>query len=177
MPFRYNYRPHIYSSHFILFCFVFIWNNSIKKDLGRMEGFFFKMIKNFTVGRFMLSKLIFFKWKKTTLDEILTMWPLSKCLSGFLPSQSSISLWLLLMTECSYDFSEYHSLPIRGPWAPVQPFDQMGSQYLFSGFFIVINPIPYGISIPAMLRGGVFFTPPAKNILRSDRFKFIYTYQ
>ena len=42
---------------------------------------------------------------------------------------------------------------------------------------ICINPIPYGISIPAMLRGGVFFTPPAKNILRSDRFKFLYTYQ
>ena len=40
-----------------------------------------------------------------------------------------------------------------------------------------VNPIPYGISIPAMLRGGVFFTPPAKNILRSDRFKFLYTYQ
>ena len=38
------------------------------------------------------------------------------------------------------------------------------------------NPIPYGISIPAVLRGGVKNTPPAKNIFRSVIFQFFYTY-
>ena len=38
------------------------------------------------------------------------------------------------------------------------------------------NPIPYGISIPAVLRGGVKNTPPAKNIFRSVIFPFFYTY-
>ena len=41
---------------------------------------------------------------------------------------------------------------------------------------LVVNPIPYGISIPAVLRGGVKNTPPAKNIFRSVIFQFFYTY-
>ena len=38
------------------------------------------------------------------------------------------------------------------------------------------NPIPYGISIPAVLRGRVKNTPPAQNIFRSVIFQFFYTY-
>ena len=34
----------------------------------------------------------------------------------------------------------------------------------------IFNPIPYGISIPAMK-----FTPPAKNTIRGDIFQFCYT--
>ena len=37
----------------------------------------------------------------------------------------------------------------------------------------MLNPIPYGISIPA---GGVKNTPPAKNIFWSVIFQFFYTY-
>ena len=36
-----------------------------------------------------------------------------------------------------------------------------------------LNPIPYGISVPAVLRGGgMESTPPAKNTLRGVRFQF-----
>ena len=41
---------------------------------------------------------------------------------------------------------------------------------------LMLNPIPYGISIPAVLRGGEKNTPPAKNIFRSVIFQFFYTY-
>ena len=49
------------------------------------------------------------------------------------------------------------------------------SNYI-EGRRLKINPIPYGISIPTVLRGGVKFTPPAKNIFRSVIFPFFYTY-
>ena len=39
-----------------------------------------------------------------------------------------------------------------------------------------VNPISYGISIPAVLRGRTKFAPPAKNIFWSLIFPFFYTY-
>ena len=36
----------------------------------------------------------------------------------------------------------------------------------------IINPISYGISVPAVLWGGVESTPPAENTLRGAKFQF-----